>query len=50
MSSMHSTSSKARYLVTHLQIAAITSTMASTKVVEWYLQQIEDLHFEVAVS
>ena len=54
MDSMHPTSSKARNPVTHLQNAAITSAIASSQVVQWYLPrqkvvvlaQIESLHFE----
>ena len=46
MDSMHSTSSKTRNPVTHLQKAFITSAMASSQVVEWYLRQIEGLHLK----
>ena len=37
MDCMLSKSSKTRNPVTHLQKAAITSAMASSQVVEWYL-------------
>ena len=40
---------KARNPVTHLQKAAITLAMASNQVVEWYLPQIERLHYEGSV-
>ena len=49
MDSMHSTSSKARNLVTHLQKAAVTSAMAYSQVIEWYLPQIEGPHHEGSV-
>ena len=49
MDSMHSTSSKAKNPVTHLQKAATTSETAFSQVVEWHLQQI-GLYLEGLVS